>query len=124
LFDENDVAKNPKITANGVDVEDCNIETEENPKMIKLSKTLNLEVRQDYVKLMKEFPDVFVWSYDDLKVFDTKLIQHVIPFKEDHKPFKQKLRWINPLLLPLIKKGVIFFFLTLRLLFLCDSLNG
>jgi hypothetical protein len=38
---------------------------------------------------MKEFPDVFAWSYEDLKVYDTKVIQHVIPIKEDHKPFKK-----------------------------------
>jgi hypothetical protein len=52
------------------------------------------------------FPDVFSWSYEDLKVYDTKVIQHVIPIKDDHKPFKQKLRRINPLLLPLIEKEV------------------
>jgi hypothetical protein len=55
---------------------------------------------------MKDFPDVFSWSYEDLKVYDTKVIQHVIPIKDDHKPFKQKLRRINPLLLPLIEKEV------------------
>jgi len=27
LFDENDVAKNPKVTTNDEDVEDCNIGT-------------------------------------------------------------------------------------------------
>jgi hypothetical protein len=30
MFDENDVAKNPKITVSEEDVEDCNIETKEN----------------------------------------------------------------------------------------------
>jgi hypothetical protein len=40
LFDENDVARNPKITTNDEDVEDCNIGTQENPKIIKLSKIL------------------------------------------------------------------------------------
>ena len=55
---------------------------------------------------MKYFPDVFTWSYDDLKVYDTKMIQHVIPLKEDQKPFEQNLRWINPLLLLLIEKEV------------------
>jgi hypothetical protein len=92
MFDENDVAKNPRITASEEDMEDCNIGTKENPKMVKLSKTLSLEVKQDYVNLMKGFPDVFAWSYNDLKVYDTKVIQHVIPLKEDQKPFKQKLR--------------------------------
>jgi hypothetical protein len=53
---------------------------------------------------MKEFPDVFSWIYDDLKFYDTSIIHHVILIKEDHNPFKQKLRRINPLLLPLIEK--------------------
>jgi hypothetical protein len=65
LFDENDVTKNPKITAREKDVEDCNIRTKEDLKMVKLSKTLSPEVKQDYVNLMKYFPDVFIWSYDD-----------------------------------------------------------
>ena len=53
---------------------------------------------------MKDFPNVFAWSYEDLKFYDTKVIQYVIPIKDDNKPFKQKLRIINPLLLPLIEK--------------------
>jgi hypothetical protein len=95
LFDENGVARNPKIIANDEDVEDCNIRTGENLKIIKLLKTLSPEVKQDYIKLMKDFPDVFMWSYDDLKVYDTKVIQHVISLKDDQKPFKQKLIRIN-----------------------------
>ena len=55
---------------------------------------------------MKDFPDVFAWSYEDLKVYNTNVIQHVIPVKDDHKSFKQKLRRINPLLFPLIEKEV------------------
>jgi ribonuclease HI len=41
LFDNNDVARSPKITVNEGDVEDCNIETPEDPKIIKLSKKLS-----------------------------------------------------------------------------------
>jgi hypothetical protein len=106
LFDENDVDRNPRITANDEDVEDCNIGTQENPKIIKLSKTLSPEIKQRYINLMKYFPDVFAWNYEDLKVYDTRVIQHVIPIKEDQKPFKKNLRWINPLLLSLIEKEV------------------
>jgi hypothetical protein len=75
-------------------------------KIIKLSKTLSTEVKKHYIKLMKDFLDVFSWSYDDLKVYDTKVIQHVIPLKEDQRPFKQNLRRINPLLLLIIEKEV------------------
>jgi len=59
-----------------------------------------------YVELIKEFQDVFAWSYEDLKSYDTYVIQHTIPLKENKKPFKQKLRRINPVLLPLIEKEI------------------
>ena len=55
---------------------------------------------------MKEFNDVFAWHYKDLKVYNIAIIQHTIPTKEDQKPFKQKLRRINPLLLPIVEKEV------------------
>jgi ribonuclease HI len=43
FFDFNDIAKKPKIETNGQEVEDCNIETEEKHKIVKLSKSLPLE---------------------------------------------------------------------------------
>ena len=49
---------------------------------------------------------MFVWSYEDLKCYDTSIIQHKVPIKEDQKPFKQKLRRINHVLLPLIEKEI------------------
>ena len=74
------------------EIEDCNIGTTENPKMIKLSKALPPDQKLKYIELFKEFQDVFAWSYEDLKSYDTSVIQHTIPLKENQKPFKQKLR--------------------------------
>lgn len=48
----------------------------------------------------------FSWSCDVLNTFDTNFIQHKIPLKTGMKPYKQKLRQINPLLLPSIEKEV------------------
>jgi hypothetical protein len=106
LFDFNDVAKKPKIKANGQEVEDCNIGTEEKPRIVKLSKSLPPEKKLKYIELFKEYSDVFAWGYEDLKAYDTNIIQHRIPIKEDQKPFRQKLRRINPKLLPLIEKEI------------------
>jgi len=47
---------------------------------------------------------MFAWSYDDLKTFDTQIIQHVIPMKPQSKPFQQKLRKMHPALEPAVKK--------------------
>ena len=49
---------------------------------------------------------MFAWGYEDLKSYDTSIIQHKIPLKENQKPFKQKLRRINLVLVPLVEKEV------------------
>ena len=102
-FDSNDVARKPKMEPLRADIEECNIGTEEKPKIIKLSKALPPDEKVKYINLFKEFQDVFSWSYEDLKSYDTNIIQHKIPLKQDHKPFKQKLRRINPVM-PSIEK--------------------
>jgi len=56
--------------------------------------------------LMREYVDVFAWDYNDLKAYDTSIIQHTIPIRKNVKPFKKKLRRINPKLLPMIEKEV------------------
>ena len=56
--------------------------------------------------MFKEFSDVFAWSYKDLKSYETEIIQHKIPLKENQKLFKQKLRRINPVQLHLVEKEI------------------
>ena len=87
-------------------MEERNIGSEEKPKMIKLSKTLPAHIKLKYIELFKEFSDVFAWIYEDLKSYDTEIIQHKIPHKENQKPFKQKLHRINLVQLPLVEKEI------------------
>ena len=87
LFDDNDVAKNPKVTPNDAEAEDCNTGIEQDPRIINISKNMTIENKGRYIKLMKDFFDVFAWSYDNLRVYDTNVIQHTIPMKENEKPF-------------------------------------
>ena len=73
---------------------------------MKISKALTTEQRNRYIKLLKEYVDVFALSYEDLKTYDTSIIQHKVPLKPNVKPFRQKLRRINPALFPIIEKEV------------------
>ena len=88
LFDSNDIPNKPKMESLKAEIEEYNLGTEENPKMVKLSKSLPPDQKLKYVELMREFQDVFTGSYEDLKSYDTSIIQHTIPLKEDQKPFK------------------------------------
>ena len=106
LFDHNDVAKCPGVVPSGTEVEDLNIGTDENPKLIKISKYLFDEATKEYLVLFEKYIDVFSWKYEYTKVYDTSVIQHTIPIKENEKLFWQNLRRINPLLLPLIEKEI------------------
>jgi ribonuclease HI len=96
LFDGNDVAVKGRVSDEDADTAECNIGTQEEPKFVKLSSSLTTEQRAEYTELLKEFADVFAWTYEDLKTYDTSVIEHKIPLKEEAKPFRQKLRQINP----------------------------
>ena len=106
LFDQNDVARDPKVKPAKNAMENKNIGTEDDPKIIKLSKKLPAKEKEEYVNLMKKYTDVFAWSYDDLKEYDTSIIQRTIPIKPGEKPFRQKLRTINPKLVLIIEKEI------------------
>ena len=82
--------------------ETINIKTPENPKNVNLNKTISKEERKAYLKLFRQNQDVFVWSYWDLKNYDTCIIQHIIPLKSEVKPFQHKLQKYHPSLEPLM----------------------
>lgn len=88
LFERNDTSLKPEKQMNQAEVGDFNIGTDKDPKIVKLSKSLSNEERERCMDLMKEFKDVFAWSYEDLGTFDTKIMQHKIPLKEGVKPFQ------------------------------------
>jgi hypothetical protein len=106
LFDGNDVPVKGKVSNEDAETTECNIGTKEEPKFVKLSSSLTREQKAQYTELLKEFVDVFAWTYEDLKTYDTSVIEHKIPLKEEAKPFRQKLRQINPMLLPVMEKEV------------------
>jgi hypothetical protein len=83
---------------------EVDIGTKEEPRMVKIGKTTPIEERNEIVKLLKEYRDVLAFSYDELKVYREDVIQHVIPLKEETKPFRQKLRQMNPKLAPLVQQ--------------------
>jgi ribonuclease HI len=106
LFDGNDVEVKGRVSGDDADTTECNIGTPEEPKFVQLSRNLIKEQRAEYTELLREFVDVFAWTYEDLKTYDTSVIEHKIPLKEEAKPFKKKLRQINPMLQPVMEKEV------------------
>jgi hypothetical protein len=64
-----------------------NLGTESNPQNINLGIGCTQQEKSYFIKLFKEYKDVFSWTYDDLKKFDPNIIQHVIPMDYQAQPF-------------------------------------
>jgi hypothetical protein len=103
---QNDIPLKSILQPQPEEVEDCNVGSNENPKLVKLFEYIPIELKRKYIELLKEYKDVFSWSYEDLKTYDTSIIDHKIPLKPGVKPFKKNLRQIHPILLLVIEREV------------------
>ena len=83
---------------------EINIGTEEEPRKIKVGKGTSEKERKNLIELVKEFRDVFAFTYDELKAYQDYVFQHTIPLRPDSKPFRQKLRRINPKLAHMVQQ--------------------
>jgi hypothetical protein len=106
LFDQNDIPLKSTLQPQPEEIEDCNVGYNENPNLVKLSKYLLIELKKQYVELLKEYKYVFSCSYEDIKTYDTSIIENNIHLKPRVKPFKKNHRKINLILLPIIEREV------------------
>ena len=58
------------------------------PQNINLWKNCSPEEKQSYIKLFKEYKDMFACTYEDLKMYDTNIIQRIILMKPQTNPFQ------------------------------------
>ena len=57
-------------------------------RTLNMGKVCSKSKQENFVHLCQEFNDVFSWTYDNLKGFDTSLFQHTIDLVDDFKPIR------------------------------------
>ena len=62
----------------------------EEPRLVWIATDLAHDEEELLVNTLREYQDVFVWSYKDLKGVDPDICQHTIPMRDDAKPSKQR----------------------------------
>ena len=75
-------------------------------KEVKIRTTLSPTTREKLINLLREYNDVFAWSYQDMLGLDTGIVVHRLPLREECAPVKQKLRRVKPEMLLKIKEEV------------------
>ena len=65
---------------------------EEDRKELKIGTLIAHKEREDLITLLRDYVDVFAWSYEDMPGLDTNIIVHRVSLEEGCRPIKQKLR--------------------------------
>ncbi|XP_070030082.1 uncharacterized protein [Nicotiana sylvestris] len=87
-------------------LKDVNLGTNEDPRPTYLSALLEDDEESTYIELLKEFRDVFTWSYKEMPGLDTKVAVYHLAVKNGARPVKQAQRRFRPDLVPLIETEV------------------
>ena len=90
MFDLNEKSRRPvnvKTHSSSLRFKLTNLGTEMDPKYVILGKCFSLGERNEFISLFKQYKYVFSGTYEDLKTYDTNIIQHVIPIKSVIKPY-------------------------------------
>ena len=87
-------------------VESVNLGTKEDGKEVKIGVNLDPSVKQRLIQMLRDYVEIFAWSYEDMPGLDTDIMAHRLPTKEDCPPVKQKVRRMHPEMSEKIKAEV------------------
>ncbi|CAN0916907.1 Retrovirus-related Pol polyprotein from transposon 297 [Linum grandiflorum] len=87
-------------------VEVINLGTEDNRRDVKIGGSLCQAEKDRFTELLRNFQDVFAWSYKDMPGLDEEIVMHRLPIREECRPVRQKLRRMKPEWLLKIKEEV------------------
>src|SRR3954470_4014817 len=76
------------------------------PKPIFIGEGLSPIEREDLIKLIQEYIDVFAWNYEDMPGLDPQVATHRLNIDPEKKPFKQPQRRFRPAMMEAIETEV------------------
>ncbi|KAI5439009.1 hypothetical protein KIW84_024663 [Lathyrus oleraceus] len=87
-------------------IELVNLGSEDDVKEVKIGSRLCLEVKKGLIDLLREYSDVFAWSYQDMPGLDSEIVENRLSLKPECLPVKLKLRRTHPDMAVKIKEEV------------------
>jgi hypothetical protein len=71
---------------------------------LKIGTLIIASEKENLISLLREYVNVFVWSYADMFGLDTCIIVHKVPLNEGSILVKQKIRRTRPDMVLKVKK--------------------
>ena len=59
------------------------VDDQKHLKLISISESLSPKEKQDLIALIKEYIDVFAWSYEDMPGLDPQVVMHYLSIKAE-----------------------------------------
>ncbi|RDX64239.1 hypothetical protein CR513_57228, partial [Mucuna pruriens] len=82
----------PKFQSMAEDLEVVNLGESKEEKEIWVGKQMLLDLRQKLVELLKEYANVFAWSYRDMLGLDNSIVEHKLPLLPNVAPSEVSLK--------------------------------
>ncbi|RDY09150.1 hypothetical protein CR513_06521, partial [Mucuna pruriens] len=76
---DNTILENPKFQSLVEDLEVINLGSKDEKKEVSVGKHMPPDLRQSLIELLKEYADVFAWSYRDMPGLDRKIVEYKLP---------------------------------------------
>ena len=73
-----------------------NLGNENYKKEVKVGIVIKEDIKDQLLKLLSSYIDIFAWSYQDMPRLDPSIVEQRLPLKPECPPVKQKLRRMKP----------------------------
>jgi hypothetical protein len=77
-------------------IKDIKLGTTEDPKMVRIGKELDPTYENQVIEILRNYKDVFAWTYENKKGIPPHNCEHKIELKPNTKPIKQSRYQMNP----------------------------
>ena len=66
--------------------ESINLGTKNEKKQVKIGSSLDSLAKKEIIDLLKEYADIFTWSYQDMPSLSIEIVEHQLPMRPECKP--------------------------------------
>ncbi|RDY07147.1 hypothetical protein CR513_08779, partial [Mucuna pruriens] len=76
----------PKFQPCFEELKSINLGNDMEKREVKVDKQMPLELQASLVELLREYTDMFAWSYQDMPGLDRAIVKHKLPLLPDYTP--------------------------------------